>query len=218
MMSLVKMFLSLGIAASLTAGLSGCESAGKKTAAGVGIGAAAGAILGAAVGGKDKAKGAAIGAALGAGVGGVIGNRMDKQAKELEKVAETKRTEQGIVTKLKSDILFDTGKSNLKPGAITSIGELSKIIKQYPENVLTVKGYTDNVGTQAINQKLSEERANAVKTQLVAGGIPVQTVNIVGMGDAQPVGDNKTNVGRSQNRRVEIEITADASKVPADAK
>ena len=81
---------------------------------GAGIGAAAGAVLGGVIGRQagNSEKGVLIGAALGGTIGGVAGSRMDKQAKELEKVAETKRTEQGLVTNLKSDILFDTGKSN----------------------------------------------------------------------------------------------------------
>jgi outer membrane protein OmpA-like peptidoglycan-associated protein len=197
-------------------GLTACSSAGKNTAIGAGAGAAAGAVVGAVIGHQagERGKGALIGGALGAALGGAIGNRLDKQAAELEKVAETKRTEQGIVTKLKSDILFDTGKSNLKPQAVTSIGELAKIMKKYPENVLTIRGYTDNVGSDKINKEISERRATAVRSELVSGGVPVETIHVVGMGPANPVGDNKTNEGRAQNRRVEIEITVDESKVP----
>lgn len=191
----------------------GCESMGKNTAMGAGAGAAAGAVLGAVVA-KDKKKGAALGAMLGAGLGATIGHRMDKQKKELEKIAETKRTEQGLITKLKSDILFDTGKSDLKSGAKTNINQMAKIMKKYPENVLTIKGYTDSTGSAQINRDLSEKRAEAVKYQLVMGGVPADTVNVVGMGPSEPVADNKTTDGRSKNRRVEIEITVDESKVP----
>jgi outer membrane protein OmpA-like peptidoglycan-associated protein len=216
----MRLLLVSIISGSLIAGVVGCESAGKKTAVGAGIGAAAGAVLGSVVGGQqgDKKKGALVGAALGAGIGGLIGNRLDKQAKELEKVAETKRTEQGIVTKLKSDILFDTGKADLKPAAKTNITKLAEILKKYPENVIVVKGYTDSQGSDDLNKALSEKRASAVKEYLFKGGVPDATLSTVGMGKENPVGDNGTSDGRSKNRRVEIEITVDESKVPQDQK
>lgn len=194
----------------------GCQSAGKKTATGAGIGAAAGAGIGAIVGHQsgNRGKGALIGAALGGGAGGLIGNRMDKQAKELEKIAETRRTDEGIVTQLKSDILFDTGKDDLKPGALNNLSQMSSILKKYPENVLTIRGYTDNTGSQAVNQSLSESRATAVREELIKGGVPSASITVAGMGPQNPVADNKTAAGRSKNRRVEVEITADPSKVP----
>src|SRR4051812_40866635 len=117
-----KACVSLVVAMSLVV-TTGCGTENKNTAKGAGIGAAAGGVLGAIVGhqtGNGRA-GALIGAAAGAAVGGLVGRRMDKQAAELEKIAETKRTEQGLITKLKSDILFDTGKSDLKPAAKTNL-------------------------------------------------------------------------------------------------
>lgn len=198
----------------------GCQSAGKNTAIGAGAGAAAGGIIGAIVGHQsgNRATGALVGAALGAGLGGVVGNRLDKQKKELEAIAETKRTEQGLVSKLKSDILFDTGKSALKPAATENLGKMAAIMKKYPENVLTVKGYTDSTGSVERNRVLSADRAAAVKNQLVSGGIPADTISIVGMGPDAPVADNKSEAGRAQNRRVEIEITVDETKIPKAAK
>ncbi len=196
--------------------ISGCESAGKNTAVGAGVGAAAGGVLGAVIGHQtgNRGKGAAIGAVLGGAIGGAVGHRMDKQAKELAKLAETKRTEQGIITKLKSDILFDSGKADLKPAATENLFKMAAILKKYPENVLTIKGYTDSTGSASLNQTLSHQRALAVKTQLAAGGVPPESITAVGMGPANPVADNSTAQGRAQNRRVEIEITVDESKVP----
>jgi outer membrane protein OmpA-like peptidoglycan-associated protein len=192
----------------------------KNTAKGTGIGAAAGAILGGVIGHQTgkRNEGALIGAAVGAAIGGYAGKRMDKQAKELEKIAETKRTEQGLVSKLKSDILFDTGKSDLKPEAKKNLKDMAEIMKKYPENVLTIKGYTDSTGTQKVNEDLSQKRAEAVKTELVASGLAVDVVGTQGMGPANPVADNKTADGRKQNRRVEIEVTVDQSKVPEEKK
>lgn len=198
--------------------LTGCQTAKENpnTAKGAGIGAAAGGLIGAVIGNQqgNSGKGAAIGAVVGAGLGGVIGQRMDKQAKELEKVAETKRTEEGLVTKLKSDILFETGKSDLKDQARTNLAEMAEIMKKYPENVLTIKGYTDSTGSAKTNETLSQARATAVKNQLVANGMPASTITTMGMGPSNPVADNGSEAGRKQNRRVEVEVTVDESKVP----
>jgi outer membrane protein OmpA-like peptidoglycan-associated protein len=214
----MKTSLAFILSLAMIAGLTACESAGKKTAIGAGVGAAAGALLGSVVGQQqgDKKKGAMVGAALGGALGGVIGNRLDKQAKELEKVAETKRTEQGIITKLKSDILFESGKSDLKPKALESITKLGDILKKYPENVITVKGHTDDQGADELNKTLSEKRADNVKQQLIKTGVPADTIAIVGMGETAPVADNKTTDGRLKNRRVEIEIAVDPNKVPQE--
>ena len=191
--------------------ITGCASDRKNTMAGAGIGTAVGVGLGAVLG---KKQGAVIGGLIGGSLGAFAGSRMDKQAKELEKIAETKRTELGLITKMKSDILFDTGKANLKPTAVDNLKKMAEIMKKYPENVLTVKGFTDNTGTSVINEKLSEERAQAVKKQLALGGIPETVISTQGLGPSHPVAENTSPAGRSQNRRVEIEVTVDESKLP----
>jgi outer membrane protein OmpA-like peptidoglycan-associated protein len=91
-------------------------------------------------------------------------------------------------------------------------------MKKYPENVLAVNGYTDNTGSKEINDILSEKRAVAVKEQLVAAGLPEPVIATHGMGPANPIADNSSLVGRKQNRRVEIEITVDESKIPKETK
>lgn len=199
----------------LTIFAQGCSSKNKRAATGAGIGTAVGAGVGAVIG---KGKGAVVGAVIGGGLGGYAGHRMDKQAQELEKVAETKRTEMGIVTKLKSDILFDTGKTKLKPAAKDNLKEMAEIMKKYPENILTVKGYTDNTGTSVINEKLSEQRAESVKKELIKDGLPENIISTEGLGPAQPIASNSTTKGRSQNRRVEIQINVDESKLPKEKK
>lgn len=193
--------------------MTGCSSVkeNQKTYAGGGIGAAVGAGLGGIIG---KEKGAIIGGVIGGGIGAYAGSRMDKQAKELEKIAETRRTEEGLVTKLKSDILFDTGKANLKPQAKANLKQMAEIMKKYPENVLTIKGFTDNTGSSSINERLSAARAEAVKKELLNDGLGKLAISTQGLGPAFPIGDNQTLAGRSQNRRVEIEVTVDQSKLP----
>ncbi len=198
--------------------LAGCatSSENKATAKGAGIGVGAGAILGGVLGhqmGKGK-EGAVLGAVLGGAVGGHMARRMDQQAKELEKVAETKRTEEGLVSRLKGDILFDTGKSDLKVSAKKDLQEMAEIMKKYPENLLTINGYTDNTGSAKVNESLSKKRAEAVRTTLVANGMPEATIKTQGWGPAKPVAENNTPDGRQKNRRVEVEVTVDPAKVP----
>lgn len=210
-----KMILMFSVSALM---ISGCSSEDKNMQKGAGIGAAAGGLLGAVIGHQTgkRNEGALIGAAVGAGIGGYAGRRMDKQAKELEKIAETKRTEQGLVTKLKSDILFDSGKADLKPTAKDNLKKMAEIMKKYPENILTVKGHTDNTGSASTNETLSQKRAEAVKSQLLASGMPAPVVSTMGLGPSQPIADNTSKEGRQQNRRVEIEVTVDESKVPKE--
>src|SRR5690242_14774406 len=111
--------------------LVGCTTPGKRTAVGAGAGAAGGAAIGAGLGAiaGDAGKGAWIGAAAGSLIGTVVGNHMDKQARELAQIAETKRTEDGIITKLKNDLLFDTNSADLKPQAKDDISQISQVIK-----------------------------------------------------------------------------------------
>jgi outer membrane protein OmpA-like peptidoglycan-associated protein len=186
----------------------GCESAGKKTAIGAGTGAAVGAVAGAVIGHQsgNRGKGAAIGAAIGAAAGGAIGYKMDKQAKELAEIAETKRTEKGIVTKLKGDILFPSGSPTVKGPAQDSIVKITNIVKKYPENRITIIGHTDSSGSGSVNQTLSEQRANAVRALMIQKGMPAKHVQAVGVGESQPAVSNDTPQGRAQNRRVELQI------------
>jgi outer membrane protein OmpA-like peptidoglycan-associated protein len=193
----------------------GCSSMGEKQKKGTAIGAASGGAVGAVLGNKSGSatKGAAIGAAAGAAIGTVLGKRMDEQAKELEKVAETERTEEGITTKLKGDILFDVGEAKLKNDAEKRIKELSMILKKYPENRIAVVGHTDNTGDASYNQTLSEQRANAVRIEMLENGVPGDAVRTAGLGEAQPVSSNNSGDGRAKNRRVELKITAEEKAV-----
>lgn len=204
----------LGLCTCLLASLNlatliGCADAGKNTGVGAAVGAAAGAAVGAVIGHQsgNRNKGALVGAALGGAIGGAHGHKLDKQAKELEKVAETKRTEQGILTKLKGDILFPSGSAELKAGALENVAKISDILRKYPENRITVVGHTDSTGRKQTNAILSEQRAQAVKIQMAKSGVPDNSISVSGMGDSQPVAPNTSDVGRAQNRRVELIIT-----------
>jgi len=181
----------------------GCETAGKRTAIGAGGGAAAGAGVGALLGGW---KGAAIGAGVGALAGGSVGLYLDKQAKELEQVAETKRTENGVLVNMKSEILFDSGSAVLKDEAVAQIEKVADIIAKYSDDRVRVEGHTDSTGTGSKNEELSLRRADAVKRVLLGRGVKEAQVTALGMGSTKPLADNKTSAGRAKNRRVELHI------------
>ena len=203
----ILVVLSLGLA-------TGC---GPRTKTGAGIGAAAGAVTGAVVGHQsgNRAQGAIIGAAAGALIGGTIGSRLDKQAEELAAIAETRRTEQGLIVTLASNkIQFDVNRSQVKPESRAILVDLANVLKNYPEDIILVAGHTDSDGAADYNLKLSEMRAQAVSDVLIANGVPGETIQIRGYGETQPVASNNTAAEKALNRRVELTITIDESKVP----
>jgi outer membrane protein OmpA-like peptidoglycan-associated protein len=196
-------FTRLGTLALVVALAAGCQTAGKRTAIGGGAGAAVGAGIGAAVGGW---KGAAIGAGVGAVAGGSVGLYLDKQAKELEKVAETKRTENGVLVSLKNDILFDTNSAVLKSEAVEQLSQVADILAKYDDDRIRIEGHADASGAASHNEQLSLRRADAVKRVLLGRGVEETQITALGMGEVRPVADNGSAAGRAKNRRVELHI------------
>jgi outer membrane protein OmpA-like peptidoglycan-associated protein len=185
----------------------GCQSAGKRT----GVGAAAGAVVGGVVGAaKGGVKGAAIGAAAGGAAGAGIGYYLDQRAKELSKVVETKKTDDGLMVTLKNDVLFDFNKTDISADARKTLGELAAILKKYPGDKLRITGFTDKVGTTDYNQRLSQKRAEAVQTQLTANGVEQARVKAVGVGETRAKGTETEP--RAEDRKVEIYIDVEQPK------
>ena len=183
--------------------LAACGTAGKRTAIGAGAGTAAGARLGALIGGK---KGALIGAGVGAVAGGSVGLYLDKQKKELEQVAETRRTENGLLVEMKGDILFDSDSAALKPDAIERLTQVGDILAKYSDDRVRIEGHTDSQGSVSHNEMLSQRRADSVKSVLVGRGVQEKQIMVLGLGESRPLADNTSAPGRAKNRRVELHI------------
>ena len=112
-------------------------------------------------------------------------------------------TQRGLTVMLK-DMLFATGRAELQPGVRRSIDRLADVLRQYPERRVLIEGFTDSTGGRAMNQRLSQRRAESVRSALVRAGVAPDRVEVRAFGEAYPVADNATAAGRQQNRRVEI--------------
>ncbi len=126
---------------------------------------------------------------------------------ELNRIAATRSEPRGLIVTLNGGILFDTGKTALKPGAKATLKRIAAQIAADPSLKIAVEGHTDNVGGTDTNQALSEKRAAAVRDYLVSAGIPEDHISASGKGEESPIVTNKTAAGRQQNRRVELVIT-----------
>ena len=130
----------------------------------------------------------------------------EKLKAQLNSVLQTQETARGLIVNM-SDVLFDTAKYTLKPDAKEKLARVSGILLAYPDLKLQVEGYTDNVGGEDYNMKLSQHRADAVQAYLTSNGVQAQNVTATGYGLADPVADNKTAAGRAQNRRVQLVVS-----------
>jgi outer membrane protein OmpA-like peptidoglycan-associated protein len=139
--------------------------------------------------------------------------RTQELESELEEL-EARDTDRGLVLTL-GDVLFDTGAATLRPGATTTIDRLAQFMRDYPERSVRIEGHTDSVGSDELNQALSERRAQAVREALIARGLDEARIGTLGYGEARPVAGNDTAAGRLQNRRVEI-VVSDEQGVFAD--
>jgi outer membrane protein OmpA-like peptidoglycan-associated protein len=128
---------------------------------------------------------------------------------QLNRVLETRDTPRGLVVTM-ADVLFDTGKYDLRQEAREKLARLSGIILAHPGLKLEVEGHTDSTGTDEVNQKLSEQRASAVRSYLMEQGLPGDNVTARGFGKTMPVADNSTAAGRQKNRRVEMIVSGEA--------
>jgi len=137
-------------------------------------------------------------------------------SEQLNKVLQTRDSARGLIVSM-SDVLFDTGKYSLKPGAREKLAKVAGILLAYPGLNIEVGGYTDNVGGNEMNQTLSENRASSVRDYLVNQGVALNSVSARGFGNTFPVASNANSAGRQQNRRVELLVSGEAIGSPVNA-
>ncbi|MCP3971662.1 MAG: OmpA family protein [Rhodobacteraceae bacterium] len=180
-------------------------------------GAVAGGILGGLLGvmssgdGGERTRAALAGTVIGAGVGAAIGYSLDQQAAELQRDFGDQRISiinngDHLVVRMPQEILFDIDSAGVKPGLRADLQVLAGSLQKYPGSTVQVIGHTDNTGSAAHNQDLSERRAGAVTSILIGAGVAAGRLQSFGVGEDQPIATNLTPEGRALNRRVDITI------------
>jgi outer membrane protein OmpA-like peptidoglycan-associated protein len=187
------------------------------------IGTSGGAAVGAGIGklAGNTAVGAIIGAAVGGAAGYGIGRYMDKQAAELKRDLEgatVERVGEGIKITFHKGIEFATNSDELSASTKTNLDDLGKVLNKYDDTKILIEGHTDSTGPHDYNMALSDKRAKSVSNYLKSLSVSENRISNVGYGPDQPIGDNATEAGRQQNRRVEVAIFAnDKLKKKAEA-
>ena len=207
---------SMTCAAIAVAVLSGCANMNETqqgTAKGAGIGAVAGALLGAATGGsKGAATGAVLGGAVGAGGGYLWSKKMQDQKVAMEQatvgtgVAVSQTADNRLKLDIPSDVSFDTGRSAIKSNFAPILNQFATSLNQNAVTTVTIIGHTDSTGSDAVNNPLSVDRADAARDYLVSRGVARTRIATDGRGAREPVADNASQQGRDKNRRVEIYV------------
>ncbi|MCF8880573.1 OmpA family protein [Hyphobacterium sp. SN044] len=216
----MKMRIFAVIAAALT--LAACtttdpytgETRPNYTGRGVLIGAAAGAALGYLTNTSNSEEGrtnALIGAGVGALAGGAVGNYMDRQERQMREALRdsgvgVRREGNDLRLIMPGDITFDTNSTEIKPQFYAVLNDVADVLEQYPATYVDVVGHADSTGDAGYNQRLSEQRAQAVAGYLIAQNVMRDRFYVGGMGETSPIASNDTPQGRAQNRRVEIII------------
>lgn len=187
----------------------GMSRTGKGALIGAGIGAVAGLLSGSDA--TERRQRAMVGAGIGGLAGGAIGNYQDRQERALRQQTqgtgiEVNREGDNITLNLPDGITFDFGKSDLKPQFYSALNGVARTLAEYDQTMIEVVGHTDSVGSDAVNQRLSEQRAGSVASYLIGQGVQSARIEQLGAGKRYPIASNDTEAGRAQNRRVEIRV------------
>jgi outer membrane protein OmpA-like peptidoglycan-associated protein len=199
----------------------GCESidpyTGEKktsnTGKGAGIGAVAGAVLGAAASSKkDRKRGALTGALVGGAIGGGVGKYMDNQETKLRERlqgtgVQVQREGDNLNLIMPGNITFASSRAEIRSDFYDVLGSVALVLKEFDKTNVLISGHTDSTGSDSVNQKLSEDRANSVRLYLINQKIKSSRLQADGYGSRNPVDSNNTDQGRQANRRVEIQLT-----------
>lgn len=179
---------------------------------GAGIGALAGAVIGAAASDKeDRGRGALAGAVVGGAIGGGVGHYMDKQETALRNRlqgtgVQVSRQGDNLNLIMPGNITFATNQSAIRADFYDVLNSVVLVLKEYSKTTVLIGGYTDSTGSLALNQRLSEERANSVRSYFASQGVSSGRLEATGYGPSYPVASNATEQGRQANRRVEIKL------------
>ena len=219
----MKTTFKIGIVATLAVSmLAGCASyTGQtsdpndpnRTKRGALIGAAIGAAAGLLSGGDatERRQRAMVGAGIGGLAGGGIGAYQDRQEAELRRQTagtgiDVSREGDTIKLNLPDGVTFDFNRADLKPQFYSALNNVASTLREYNQTIVEVSGHTDSIGTDAVNQRLSEQRAASVGNYLAGQGVQRERLEIVGFGKTRPVASNDSESGRALNRRVEIRV------------
>lgn len=193
-------------------GLAGCADMNlgnlSQTQKGTAVGAGVGALAGAAIGGDSR--GAVVGGLLGAAGGYVWSKHMQDKKLAMERatmgsgVQVSQTPDNQLKLNIPSDISFDTGRADIKPNMRPILDQFASGLSSQPNTEIRIIGHTDNTGSDAVNDPLSVQRAQAARQYLAARGVDPNRIVIAGRGEREPIADNRTEAGRAQNRRVEI--------------
>jgi len=200
------------LAASAALALSGCADMNmgnmSQTQQGTLIGAGVGALAGAAIGGNTR--GAVVGGLLGAGGGYVWSKHMQDKKLAMERatmgsgVQVSQTSDNQLKLNIPSDISFDSGRADIKPNLRPILDQFANGLSGQPNTEIRIVGHTDSQGSDAVNNPLSLQRAQAAKNYLSARGVDASRISVAGRGEHEPVADNSSEAGRARNRRVEI--------------
>ncbi len=191
------------------------EQKTSKATYGAGIGALAGALGGALIGGGnggDRRNRALIAGGVGALAGGAVGYYMDQQEAELTRQlratgVSVTRVGDDIILNMPGNVTFATNSPDINASFYDVLNSVALVLKKYDKTLIDVTGHTDSTGPKALNDKLSQARAESVSRYLISQGTDSRRFLINGVGSSQPIATNKTPEGRAQNRRVEIKLT-----------
>ena len=200
----------------LATGCASMDDTQRRTATGAGVGALAGAVIGSATGGS-----AGTGAVVGAGVGAlgtyIWSQNMERQKREMEQatrgtgIGVTQTADNQLMLNIPSDISFAVGRSDIQPNFAPVLDQFAAGLRNNPNTDVRIVGHTDNTGSDAINNPLSVDRANATRDYLVGRGVSAARFTTDGRGSREPVADNSSATGRAANRRVEIYVAEPAT-------
>ena len=185
----------------------------QRTRQGATLGAVVGGLAGATRGddANDRRQNAAVGAIVGGALGAGVGNVLDRQAAELRggfdnQQIDVVNTGSELLVRMPQDILFATDSAQVAPSMQSDLAVLADNLGRYEDSNVQIIGHTDNTGSAAYNQDLSERRGRAVASILRGYGVPASRLTAIGRGESDPIASNLTPEGRAQNRRVDIVI------------